>query len=274
MWKGIDVSDNQGVIIWPQVKVAGCDFAILRSIRRSGKPDHQFAANVNGCITNAIPFEVYKYTYAQTPSQAVEEARQVLDLLQSYGLSCRVWWDVEDVSLQSLGTGVLTGIIQSACNTITGAGFPFGIYTGKAFYETGYFDVSAFDCPMWIARYPQNQYFDFTAEPPADKYRPQPRQPLAAWQYTSKGRISGINGVVDLNICYIPFWAVERPRYYLQEIWHGNSIKRALESIGEDGSYSRRVQIAAVNGIAGYRGTAEQNTHMLNLLRAGQLMKA
>ncbi len=273
MWKGIDVSDNQGIITWPQVKAAGCDFAILRSVRRSGKPDHQFAANLAGCRQQHIPVAVYKYTYALTPSQAAEEARQVIELLQAHGLSCRVWWDVEDASLQGLGRGVLTGIIQSACNTITGAGLQCGIYTGKAFYEAGYFDTSAFECPMWIARYPKSQYFDFTADPPEDKYRPQPTQPLAAWQYTSKGRISGINGVVDLNICYIPFWAAEQPQYYLQEIWHGSSIKRALESIGEDGSYSHRAQIAAVNGIVGYKGTAAQNTHMLNLLRTGQLLR-
>lgn len=272
MWKGIDVSDNQGVISWNKVASAGCQFAILRSVRRSGKPDSQFAANVNGCITNGIPLAVYKYTYAITPSQAAAEAAQVADLLAAHGLSCPVWWDVEDPSLQELGPGVLTGLIQTARNTISAAGLDFGIYTGKAFYEAGYFDVSAFDCPFWVARYPSSAYFDFAAAPPADKYRPQPAQPLVAWQYTSKGRIDGVSGVVDLNACYIPFWdAPEDVGYYLQEIWHGSSIAHALESIGEDGSYQRRAQIAAVNGIQGYSGTAAQNTHMLNLLRTGQL---
>ena len=154
MWKGIDVSDNQGKIDWKKVKAAGCDFAILRSVRRSGKADHQFAANVAGCRDNGIPFEVYKYTYATTPSQAALEAVQVVNLLQAHSLSCRVWWDVEDLSLQVIGSGVLTGLIQTARNTITAAGLGFGIYTGKAFYEVGYFDAAAFDCPFWIARYP------------------------------------------------------------------------------------------------------------------------
>lgn len=64
------------------------------------------------------------------------------------------------------------------------------------------------------------------------------------------------------------------PEYYLHAIWHGNSITKALESIGEDGSYQHRAQIAAANGIVGYVGSAEQNTHMLNLLRTGQLIRA
>lgn len=206
MWKGIDVSDNQGKIDWKKVKAAGCNFAIIRSVRRSGKADYQFETNVSGCQENSIPFEVYKYTYAATPSQAAEEAAQVADLLKSHNLSCRVWWDVEDLSLQALGSGVLTGLIQTARNTITASGLDFGIYTGKAFYEAGYFNTSAFDCPFWIARYPVSSNFPFSADPPADKWRPVISQPLTAWQYTSKGRIDGINGPVDLDACYIPFW--------------------------------------------------------------------
>lgn len=275
MYKGIDVSSNQGVIDWKKVKAAGCDFAILRSTVKSGTADKQFAANVAGCITWDIPFEVYKYTYAVTPTQAVEEAKRVIALLIAHGIKTgRIWWDVEDPSLRALSRGVLTGIIQSAADTIIGAGYQFGIYTGKSFYEEGVFDTDAFTCPMWIARYPNSGYYALADNPPADIYKPAPSQPLFGWQYTSKGRVDGIGGVVDLNVCYIPFWSAQEPEYYLQDIWHGTSIARALESIGEDGSYKHRQQIAAMNGIAGYTGTAEQNTHMLNLLRTGQLIKA
>lgn len=273
MYKGIDVSDNQGVINWVKVKEAGCQFAILRSVRRSGKADYQFAANVAGCITNGIPIAVYKYMYALTPTQAAEEARQVVALLRSYGLTCPVFIDVEDKSLRTLNKDVLTGLIQSAANVIIGAGYDFGIYTGKSFYEERVFDTAAFDCPFWIARYPSSGYYALADNPPADKYKPTPSQPLVAWQYTSKGRVDGITGPVDLNVCYIPFWETQAPEYYLQDIWHGTSISKALESIGVDGSYQRRAQIAAVNGITGYTGTAAQNTHMLNLLRTGQLIK-
>lgn len=274
MWKGIDVSDNQGVIDWAQVKTAGCKFAILRTVRRSGKADHQFAANLAGCHASDIPNEFYKYTYALTEEKSVDEAKQVVDLLISHNeKDGRIWWDVEDKSLQFLGRNVLTRNIQAAMDYIIGAGYRFGIYTGKAFYEAGYFDTSVFSCPMWIARYPSSEYYALIDIPPADRYKPTVTQPLFGWQYTSKGNVNGIGTVVDLNVCYIPFWTVQEPEYYLQDIWHGTSIARALESIGEDGSYQHRQQIAAVNGIAGYTGTAEQNTHMLNLLRTGQLIR-
>lgn len=273
MWKGIDVSSNQGTIDWKKVKAAGCDFAILRSTVKSGAADKQFAANVAGCITRDIPFEAYKYMYALTPTQSVEEAMKVVSLLRAHGLTCRVWWDVEDNSLRTLNRDVLTGLIQSAADIIAGAGYDFGIYTGKSFYEERVFDTAAFDCPFWMARYPLSRYHALADDPPADKYKPAPSQPLVAWQYTSNGRVDGITGRVDLNVCYIPFWEAQAPEYYLQDIWNGTSIARALESIGEDGSYQHRVQIATANGIAGYVGSAEQNTHMLNLLRTGQLRK-
>ena len=85
MWKGLDVSDNQGAIDWAQVAAANVAFAILRSVRRSGKTDHQFAANLEGCRKHGIPIAVYKYTYAATPEVAQQEAQQIVALLRSYG---------------------------------------------------------------------------------------------------------------------------------------------------------------------------------------------
>lgn len=443
--KGIDVSDNQGIIDWGKVKVAGCDFALLRSVRRSGKPDNQFAVNVTGCQAHGIPIDVYKYTYATTPTAALEEAKQVVALLLACGIKCRVWWDVEDrAALQGLGGGVLTGLIQTAHNYIEGAGFEFGIYTGLYVYREKWFDFDAFDCPYWIARYYNGYNIMQFVDMPTEEKKPDIGRDIAGWQYTSSGQIPGINGNVDLNIRYdsqpvklpgedqvrqhlvdcatkwlgynetdgshkaiidiynnhaplargyklkytdswcaatvsaaaivagytdiipvecscgqmvslfakagrwmendayipgvgdiifydwddngtgdntgwpdhvgivvsiqdgviraiegnkdnkvayrtidvngkgirgygVPDYAskatVKEPEYYLQAVWHGNSISRALESIGEDGTYQHRAQIAAANGIAGYTGTAIQNTHMLNLLRTGQLIR-
>lgn len=50
------------------------------------------------------------------------------------------------------------------------------------------------------------------------------------------------------------------------------AIAAALDALGADSSYDSRAKIAAANGITGYRGTAEQNTRMLELLRQGLLI--
>ncbi len=51
------------------------------------------------------------------------------------------------------------------------------------------------------------------------------------------------------------------------------SIAAALSALGADPSYSYRAQIASANGIAGYSGSAAQNTSLLQLLKQGRLLK-
>ena len=65
----------------------------------------------------------------------------------------------------------------------------------------------------------------------------------------------------------------ESAAYYPQYIGNTNSIVDALKAVKVDSSYAHRKESAGANGIAGYRGTAEQNTKMLNLLKAGKLIK-
>lgn len=52
------------------------------------------------------------------------------------------------------------------------------------------------------------------------------------------------------------------------------TLSVALASLGINNTYAFRKQIAAKNNIAGYRGTAAQNTQMYNLLVSGMLKKA
>ena len=51
------------------------------------------------------------------------------------------------------------------------------------------------------------------------------------------------------------------------------SISEALSKIGVSGSYANRERIAEINGIQDYNGTAQQNIHLLNLLKKGKLIK-
>ncbi|WP_208560630.1 N-acetylmuramoyl-L-alanine amidase [Marinilactibacillus kalidii] len=51
--------------------------------------------------------------------------------------------------------------------------------------------------------------------------------------------------------------------------YHGNSIQKYLESIGEEGSYDNRVRLADKYGIKDYKGNAEQNLQLLSIIRDG-----
>lgn len=53
------------------------------------------------------------------------------------------------------------------------------------------------------------------------------------------------------------------------------SIVEALAAVGEkDTSFAHRAKIAAINGVHSYKGTASQNTTLLNLLKQGKLQVA
>ena len=204
MWKGIDVSDNQGTINWAQIP-KDVDFAILRSVRRSGKADHQFVANLEGCRERSIPVSVYKYTYAATPEAARQEAQQVVALLQSHGLTgTMVWWDVEDKEvLRPLGVAKLTECICAAQEVIAAAGYSFGLYVGLYVYKEHWFDFNAFaGTRMWVARYYRGYRTMRFEDEPDQKYKPDVDGDISGWQYTSSGEVSGIKGDVDLNLAY------------------------------------------------------------------------
>ena len=74
-----------------------------------------------------------------------------------------------------------------------------------------------------------------------------------------------------------PSAPVESPSdsiYFKKYTGTSGSIVAALNAIGEESSYTYRSQIAKVNGYpTGYKGTAAQNTALLNLLKQGKLIK-
>lgn len=62
--------------------------------------------------------------------------------------------------------------------------------------------------------------------------------------------------------------------YYPKYTGKSGSIVDALNHLKIDSSYAHRKRIAVANDIKDYRGTPEQNTKMLHLLKAGKLKKA
>lgn len=201
-YMGIDVSDNQGKIDWKQVVEDGCQFAILRSVRHSGKTDNQFETNLAGCRDNNIPVAVYKYTYARTVEEAQKEAQQVVDLLKVNNLTCKVFWDVEDREyLYKLGKNKLTEIIKAAQKVIENAKLEFCLYIGLNVYKENWFDFLQFTCPLWVARYPIGGAKKLT-DIPAEKYTPTVGREIYGWQFSSEGRVKGISTNVDLNVLY------------------------------------------------------------------------
>lgn len=193
MQKGIDVSSYQNTIDWKKVKGDGIDFAILKVIRKDLNPDKQFEANWKGCEAVGMPIlAVYNYSYATTESKGRTDAQAVLQILN--GRKVRVCLDAEDACQKNLGKRLID-IINAYAEVITDAGLEFMVYTGLYFYNTFIRPYGGVSYPLWIARYGDN---DGSLN---EAYKPSVAG-MVGWQYTSKAKVSGITGNVDMNVWY------------------------------------------------------------------------
>ena len=201
MEKGIDVAKWNGIIDWRMVKNDSVSFAILKVINKQRKVEDAFQRNYQGALAVGLPIDVYNYSYATSVQHAVADANMVVSTIKNKKVNT-VWLDVEDKCQQNIGM-LLIDIILAYKNVIKKAGFNFGIYTGLSFYNSYIKPYRKhLDCPFWIARYNKGYtVMDFDEIPNASK-KPDILSDLWGWQYTSCGRVQGINGNVDLSVKY------------------------------------------------------------------------
>lgn len=192
--KGIDVSSYQGKPDWTKVAKAGYKFAILRIHQKSGI-DGSFEYNYKSCRTNGLLVGGYKYSYALTPAQAIDEAEAVIEVLNGRGMDFPIFYDLEWNQQRSLGKQAVENIAVAFLTRMKKAGYKVGIYCNYSWYINYTSDnLKKYDC--WIANYPKTQLDNGTLQ---ERLRP----PVGVgWQYSSKGKVDGINGNVDMNVFY------------------------------------------------------------------------
>lgn len=199
---GIDVSAYQGEIEWEKVKKSNIKFVILRGLIKSGAMDTSFERNYKGCIDNKIDlYGVYQYSYALDTSTAVENAKAMVTALK--GKKLDIWLDLEYPKQGALGKEAVTAIAKSYIETCHSLGYQCHIYSNYDWYKNKYHpnDLFSLGCKLWIARYPSNDIG-------AIKDSLLLNIGESIWQYSSKGRVPGINGNVDMNLLIKPLDAL------------------------------------------------------------------
>lgn len=235
--KGIDVSEHQGKngkIDWNKVKADGIDFVIIRCGYGDdyyNQDDLDWIYNVSECERLGIPYGVYIYSYATNTTMAKSEANHVLRLIRGRNLSYPVYFDMEDKSTVDTSAEMKGNMAKVFCDTISAAGYKVGIYANLNWWNT-YLTSPVFDnssWSKWVAQYnttcDYGGYYDI-------------------WQCSDKGKVAGINGVVDLNFWMdIPFTDVSRQGWYYDAVcyMYKNSIMTGLNStqFGPTGIVSR-----------------------------------
>ena len=190
--KGIDVSSYQSKPDWAKVSNSEIKFAILRIHQKSGT-DSSFEHNYKGCKSNGILVGGYKYSYALTPAQAIDEAESVISVLGGRGMDFPIFYDLEWSQQRNLGKQAIENIAVAFLTRIKKAGYKVGIYCNLDWYNNVLSDtLKKYDC--WIARYPASDNGSVQ-----ERLRPSVG---VGWQYSSRGKVSGISGNVDMDVFY------------------------------------------------------------------------
>ena len=189
--KGIDVSTFQKEIDWDKVKADGIKFAILRcgyGMDITSQDDEYIERNIKECERIGMPYGVYLFSYADTVEKAKSEADHTLRIIKGHKLALGVWYDIEDNNTSgSVSKSTLTEIINTYCNKIKESGYEVGIYASLNWLRNKIEDSVQDKWSVWVAQY--NSTCDY-------------KKDYIIWQYSSSGKVNGINGNVDMNYYY------------------------------------------------------------------------
>lgn len=199
--KGLDVSEFQGTINWPQVKSAGYQFAMLRAGYGFSTVDRQFRRNASECNRLGIPIGAYWFCYAISPETARQEADGCIEAISPYRFDYPICYDIEQATLNyaaqngiTITPQLATQIVSTFCNRLEERGY-FAMYYSNRNFLKQYLPADLSDqYALWYAFY--NKNFDNTT--------------CGIWQYTDKGSVPGIIGDVDLDKGFIDYPTIIR----------------------------------------------------------------
>lgn len=189
---GIDVSKWQGDIDYDKVKEAGVEFAFIRIGTRRGIDgefivDLKFKRNLEGFKKVGIKTGVYFYSYAKDKKDAKKEAEFVLKELNGNDLALPVVFDWENFSIYqefNLSFYHLEEVASTFITTIEKENYQ-GMLYGSKYYLENVFTNNNY--ATWLAHYADTTTY---------------QKDYNIWQKTDRGKVEGIDTLVDLDILY------------------------------------------------------------------------
>lgn len=194
----IDVSEWQGDIDWAKAKADGVEGVIIRlGYGWGNNADKKAQRNISECKRFGIPFGIYWYSYADTPSIAKEEGAGVVAKLKRFGvrasdLAYPVYYDLEKWMWKGhqppTDPNVYNDIVNNWYGALQSAGYKnLGVYSYTSYLQGPLKHADIYAKTTWVAQYGARMGFD--SFPTNSR----------GWQYTSSGKVGGISGNVDMN---------------------------------------------------------------------------
>lgn len=186
---GIDVSKWQKNIDFEEVRNAGCEFVIMRMGYFYDEiiMDEYYLSNMERARAAGLDVGVYIYTTANTEEEVRENARWIIQQLDGQELDFPVVFDWESFSnFQQYGMSIhdLNVLFNVFAEELEQHGYSAMLYSSRNYLNDFWYET---EHPVWLAHYTDRTNY-------AGDY--------VMWQMSSRGRIHGITGDVDLNILY------------------------------------------------------------------------
>ena len=195
-FSGIDVSKHNGIINWSKVKADGIDFVIIRAGYGSSTIDEKFKANIEGAIKVGIDVGIYWFSYATSESKAKAEAIKCMEVISPYKskIIYPVFYELEYDSVRyakkqgvTIDKTRASSFAKAFLDEIKSGGYIPGLYTNIDFSNNYFFKSTQRQYDVWIAQYRSRTTYS---------------EPYVMWQYSDKGKVSGISGYCDMNYSY------------------------------------------------------------------------
>jgi len=265
LYKGPDLSKHNGNVNIKAIRDAGCKRIGLRVGYGQNNIDQKYAQNALACVNLQVPVLLYWFSYAYSVDMAALEAQYCITHAKKYWTSCPIAFDLEYDTVRYARTKGVNIDRQLATNMaidflkeVKAAGYIPVLYANKD-YLKNYFDLErirneAGYVYVWYARYTSSL-------PAAEENIPD------IWQYTSKGKIDGVPGNVDMNNFFTNFIyeseeVVQQPAtcninvLNFQKASNADGYRDQLgQSLDEDGidgaktQYVRRKILLKMNGL-------------------------
>ena len=173
------------------VKKAGCEFVIIRiAYTVDGKIniDKTFYNNLQSARAAGLKTGIYLYSTDNTEELVRDSADWIIDTLNGENLDFPVAFDWEDFDCfqnHHISLYELNKLYDAFADELSTAGYGCMLYGSRNHLDNVWAKTDI--RPVWLAHYTKNTDYE---------------GPYMMWQASCTGRISGIDGDVDMDILY------------------------------------------------------------------------
>ena len=188
MLKGLDLSEHNGNVDFIKVKNSGISFVILRVGWIGNKENHtldkKFIENYNNAKACGLKVGFYVYSHVKNETAMLSAINWIKNQISGKTRELPIFLDVEDKQISGLSKELQTKLCKYFCDNFENS----GVYANLDWFKNKLNVNDLINYKIWLAQWT-------SAETHSADFK------VDLWQYTSKGKVDGISGKVDMNYC-------------------------------------------------------------------------